>query len=149
MRTYPKLDALRKELIYKYPDIEFRGIVVESKNFDEMCEKKRQHKDVNKVFEKNSVGVRVSKMKADFIRNRRDRVHESREKINRINTTARALETSQVWFQTDFHRDDVKGEESVLELHNRQAVAKLKRQARRPVNILVRKNRFASQHQFG
>ena len=142
VRTYPKLDALRKELIYKYPDIEFRGLVVESVNFDEMCEKKRQHKDVNKVFEKNSVGVRVSKMKADFIRNRKDRVHESREKIDNINNVARSLETSQVWFQTDFHRDDVKGEESVLELHNRQAVARLKRQSRRPVNILGRKNRF-------
>mgnify|MGYP001181112959 CR=1 FL=1 len=142
VRTYPKLDALRKELIYKYPDIEFRGLVVESENFDAMCEKKRQHRDVKIAFEKNSVGDRVSKMKENFIRNRKCRVHESREKINRINNAARSLESSQVWFQTDFRRDDVKEEESVLELHNRRAVARLKQQSRRPVNILVRKNRF-------
>ena len=81
-------------------------------------------------------------MKANFIRNRKCRAHESREKIDRINNAARSLESSQVWFQTDFRRDDVKAEESVLELHNRQAVARLKQQSRRPVNILVRKNRF-------
>ena len=74
VRTYPKLDALRKELIYKYPDIEFRGIVVESENFGAMCEKRQQHKVLKKVFEKKSLSV--CKLKS----------HEIREKIDMTRT---------------------------------------------------------------
>ena len=113
-------------MIYKYPDIEFGGLVVESENFDAMCEKNDNTKMSIKCLKKILFKDRISKMKENFIRNRKCRVHESREKIDGINNAARTLESSQVWFQTDFRRDDVKGEESVLELHNRRAVARLK-----------------------
>ena len=52
----------------------------------------------------------VKRIKEDFIRNRKDRVYESRKKIDSINTAARALETSQIWFQ----------DESIMELCNKQ-----------------------------
>jgi len=143
VRTYPKLDALRKELNYKYPDIEFRGIVVESVNFDTICEKKMEHNNKQKIINVK-YGEMVKRMKEDFIRIRKDRMHESREKIDRINTTARALETSQVWFQ----------DESIMDLCNRQTKmnvqnTKMNVQNRSKSNILFRKNRFVSEHLIG
>lgn len=48
VKVYPKLDNLRRELNAKYPDIEFRGIVVDSAHIGSMCEKKRLHKELVK-----------------------------------------------------------------------------------------------------
>ena len=149
VRTYPKLDALRKELIYKYPDIEFRGIVVESVNFDEMCEKKMEHNNKQKIMNVK-YGEMVKRIKEDFIRNRKDRVYESRKKIDSINTAARALETSQVWFQ----------DESIMELCNKQTRMnvqdirmnvqdiRMNVQNRSKNNILFKKNRFVSEYRI-
>ena len=95
-------------------------------------------------------GEMVKRIKEDFIRNRKDRVYESRKKIDSINTAARALETSQIWFQ----------DESIMELCNKQTRmnvqdtrmnvqdTRMNVQNRSKNNILFKKNRFVSEYRI-
>ena len=42
VKSHPNLDSLKRELERKYPDIEFRGLVVGIENFDRIRKKKRE-----------------------------------------------------------------------------------------------------------
>ena len=50
VKTYPQLDALRRELVYKYPDVEFRGLVVDSVNFDRIREMKMEKYSIERLI---------------------------------------------------------------------------------------------------
>jgi hypothetical protein len=80
VKVYPRLDSLRRKLVAKYPDVEFRGIVVDSVNFDSMCEKKRQHKDFGGQNAKSDVGHRVKLMKDMALQRAKDRFSQLESK---------------------------------------------------------------------
>ena len=99
VKVYPRLDSLRKELVAKYPDVEFRGIVVDSAHFDSMCEKKRQHKNLGGQKAKSDIGQRVKLMKDMALQSAKDRYAQLKRK------TAMQYQnnsSTKPWFESDW-----------------------------------------------